>query len=215
MTIPAIESYTIPHIDELLANTAPWQVDPDRAVLLIHDMQEYFLSPYDRSRSPIDRMVPNIGSMRQAFDKLGAPVLYTAQPGGMSSGERGLLADFWGAGMGADKAQQRIISPLAPPTDESIVMKWRPSAFCRTDLLDRMRRLGRDQIVITGVYANVGIIMTAHDAFSNDIETFIVADAVADFSRSCHLETLRYAASRCAVVMFTADVIARLEPHHG
>ena len=215
MAIPAIDSYSIPHLSELPANTAPWQVDPGRALLLIHDMQEYFLSPYDRSQSPADQMVPNIHSLRQAFNEVGAPVLYTAQPGGMIREERGLLAAFWGAGMSAAEEHWRIIPSLAPTTDEPVVTKWRPSAFCRTDLLDRMRCLGCDQIVITGVYAHVGLLMTAHDAFSHDIETFIVTDAIADFSRGHHLETLRYAATRCAVVSSTADVLARLEPHRG
>ena len=57
-----------------------------------------------------------------------------------------------------------------------------------------MRGHGRDQLVICGVYAHVGILMTAHEGFSNDIQTFLVADAIADFSADFHRMALEYAA---------------------
>lgn len=46
MTIPPIEPYQMPAADDLPENVASWQVDPSRAVLLIHDMQKYFLAPF-------------------------------------------------------------------------------------------------------------------------------------------------------------------------
>lgn len=206
MAIPAIDAYAMPTTSDLPKNTAAWKADPQRALLLVHDMQEYFVAPYDRAQPPATELVDNIQTVRESFTTAGAPVLYTAQPGGMSQTERGLLADFWGPGMKAVDEHRRIIPSLAPTAAETVITKWRPSAFCRTSLLQRMREMGRDQIVITGVYAHVGLLMTAHDAFSHDIETFIVSDAIADFSREQHLGTLHYAASRCAVVTSTAEV---------
>ena len=43
--IPTIEPYPMPTAGDLPANTAPWAVDPARAVLLVHDMQRFFLAP--------------------------------------------------------------------------------------------------------------------------------------------------------------------------
>jgi isochorismate hydrolase len=49
--------------------------------------------------------------------------------------------------------------------------------------------------------------MTVSDAFAHDIEAFLVADAVADFTQEHHRMALSYAAHRCAVALTTADVI--------
>jgi trans-2,3-dihydro-3-hydroxyanthranilic acid synthase len=210
MAIPAIEPYPMPAEHELPANTAPWTIDPGRAVLLIHDMQNYFLSPFPDGRPPTSDLLDNVAALRARFDAVGAPVAYTAQPGGMTDEQRGLLKDFWGPGMSADEEHRRIPDRLAPSGSDAVFTKWRPSAFCRTDLLDRMREQDRDQLVICGVYAHVGILMTAHEGFSHDIQTFVVADAVADFSSDHHRFALEYAATRCAVTVTTRSALAML-----
>lgn len=210
MSIPAIAPYPMPAEHELPANTARWTIDPARALLLIHDMQNYFLKPYAEHASPVRELIANVAALRAEFDLAGAPVAYTAQPGGMSDEQRGLLKDFWGAGMTADAEHRRIVDPLAPAGTDVVHTKWRPSAFCRTGLLDQLRSQGRDQLVLCGVYAHVGILMTAHEGFSHDIQTFLVADAVADFTAEYHRFALRYAATRCAVTVSTRAALAML-----
>ena len=209
MPIPAIHSYRMPAEDELPANTAAWRIDPDRAALLIHDMQAYFLQPFPQH--PRTQLLAHVAALRDAATAAAVPVLYTAQPGGMSPTDRGLLHDFWGPGMSADPAHRAIPAPLTPRSGECVLTKWRPSAFCRTDLLDRLRSLGRDQLIVCGVYAHVGIVMTAHDSFSHDIQTFVVGDAVADFSRRPHVMALDYASARCAVTVATRTAVAQLQ----
>lgn len=87
-----------------------------------------------------------------------------------------------------------------------MLTKWRYSAFFRSDLLARMRDQGRDQLIVCGVYGHVGVLATALDAFTNDIESFLVADAVGDFSAAYHRLALDYAAARCSVVTSTEEV---------
>ncbi|MBZ4323664.1 isochorismatase family protein [Streptomyces sp. SCA2-4] len=198
----------MPAADSLPENTAGWTIDPRRAVLLVHDMQNYFVRPFTAGQSPAAELVANATALREAWAAAGAPVVYTAQPGAMTDEQRGLLKDIWGAGMPAGEEHRAVIPELAPREGDVVLTKWRPSAFCRTDLLDLMRRQGRDQLVICGVYAHVGILMSAHEAFSNDIETFVVADAVADFSAEYHRMTLEYVATRCAVTLPTATALA-------
>lgn len=211
MAIPAIAPYPMPAEHELPTNTAPWTLDPLRAVLLIHDMQKYFLRPFAPRSSPMSELLGNIERLRSGFDRVGAPVTYTAQPGGMSDQDRGLLKDFWGTGMSADEEHRGIVERLAPGGSDVVHTKWRPSAFCRTGLLEQLRATGRDQLVICGVYAHVGILMTAHEGFSHDIQTFIVADAVADLTPEYHRFALEYAATRCAVTVSTRAALASLE----
>ncbi|SFB98275.1 isochorismatase family protein [Streptomyces aidingensis] len=207
--IPSITSYPLPHQDELPQNVAGWLPDPSRAVLLVHDMQRYFLRPLP-SPGLRQELTANCARLRETCARAGVPVVYTAQPGGMTPQQRGLLRDFWGPGMRVEPADRRVAEPVAPGPDDTVLTKWRYSAFHRTGLLDRMREWGRDQLVICGVYAHVGILATAVEAFTQDIETFLAADAVADFSREHHMLTLDYAAGRCAVVATTGTLTARL-----
>ncbi|GAA1855528.1 isochorismatase family protein [Myceligenerans crystallogenes] len=204
--IPQIAEYVLPEVSDLPVNTADWTAHPGRAVLLIHDMQRYFLDPFpDGVRRPL---VDNVVLLRERAVAQGVPVAYTAQPGSMTPEQRGLLADFWGPGMNRSPAERAVVGELTPSDDDWLLTKWRYSAFFKTDLLDRMRAAGRDQLIICGVYAHVGILATAIESFSHDIETFLVADATADFSEAEHHQALGYAAARCATVRCAKEVLA-------
>ncbi|WP_166349310.1 isochorismatase family protein [Phytoactinopolyspora limicola] len=205
MPIPTIGPYPMPA--DLPANQVPWWPDTSRALLLVHDMQRYFLNFFRPRKSPYRELVGNIGLLISAARSSDVPVAYTAQPGGMSPAQRGLLCDFWGPGMTAEPEHNEIIGELAPESDDVVITKWRYSAFHRTGLLETMRKLGRDQLLICGVYAHVGCMLTACDAFSHDVEPFLVADAVADFSLEDHRMALTYAVRRCASVLPTVQVL--------
>ena len=208
MSIPPIAPYAMPRQDELPANTARWKPDPRRAVLLIHDMQRYFVRPFGATEEPGTALVANTGALLRRSRDLGIPVAYTAQPGSMTEEQRGLLKDFWGPGMNATPEDRRVIDELTPDGADEVFTKWRYSAFHGNGLMEHLRSLGRDQLIVCGVYAHVGCLMTAVEAFTNDIETFFVADAVADFTPEFHRLALDYAAARCAVVLTTEALLA-------
>ncbi|MFJ7200635.1 MULTISPECIES: isochorismatase family protein [unclassified Streptomyces] len=206
MALPAIAPYPMPAADELPANRVEWTFDPARAALLVHDLQNYFLSAYDRQASPIPELLSHVAELRKEARRLGVPVLYTAQPGGQSAVERGLQQDFWGPGLPAEPEAAAIADAVAPEEGDTVLTKWKYSGFVRTDLLETLREQGRDQIVVTGVYAHIGVLMTACDAWMQDVQAFVVADAVADFSAGDHAMALRWAAGKCAVVTSTRSV---------
>ena len=106
-----------------------------------------------------------------------------------------------------ERRQHEFVEPLAPEPGDRVYTKWRYSAFHNSSLLADLRALGRDQLVIAGVYAHVGVLMTAVEAYTNDIETFVVADAIADFSGADHRLALDYAARCCAVVCVAKEVL--------
>ncbi|MGH3871878.1 MAG: isochorismatase family protein [Pseudonocardiaceae bacterium] len=203
-SLAPIETYQLPVPGDLPVNTARWVLDPGRAVLLVHDMQRYFLAPFPSSVR--DQLVGNCALLRQRCAALDVPVIYTAQPGGMTEQQRGLLRDFWGPGMRVDPADRQIVDELAPGPADRVLTKWRYSAFFRSDLLARMHEQHRDQLIVCGVYAHVGVLMTTVEAFTNDIQPFLVADAVGDFSAEHHRMAVDYAAARCAVVTTAAEV---------
>ncbi len=194
------------------SNRVDWKPDPARAVLLIHDMQEYFLDFYDSKAAPIPALLEHIGRLRDACDAAGVPVVYTAQPAQQAPEQRGLLQDWWGPGLTAQPQRAPVVAQLAPRTQDIVLTKWRYSAFVRSDLLQRMQAQGRDQLIVCGVYAHIGCLMTSADAFMNDIQPFLVGDALADFSAEQHAMALDYVSQRCGVVSSAQDVIAFLQP---
>ncbi|TKH52619.1 isochorismatase family protein, partial [Bacillus cereus] len=128
---------------------------------------------------------------------------YTAQPGGQTLEQRGLLQDFWGDGIPAGPDKKKIVDELTPDEDDIFITKWRYSAFKKTNLLEILNEQGRDQLIICGIYAHIGCLLTACEAFMDGIEPFFVADAVADFSLEHHKQALEYASNRCAVTTST------------
>lgn len=204
MTIPRIADYPLPAAADFPANRTRWQVAPDRAVLLIHDMQRYFVEFYAPDSALIAGVMENLLRLRRWADAHGVPVVYTAQPVEQPAADRALLNDMWGPGLTtADPALAEVIAPLAPRAQDVVLAKWRYSAFKRSDLGERMTTWGRDQLVIGGIYAHIGCLATALEAFMSDIQPFLVGDAVADFSAEDHAMALRYVATRCGSVVRT------------
>ncbi|HEY1011954.1 MAG TPA: isochorismatase family protein [Herpetosiphonaceae bacterium] len=208
MALPSIVSYDAPA--SLPANKVDWLPDPRRAALLIHDMQNYFLRVFAPGAEPLGGLLANIDALRQRCYALGVPVIYSAQPGGQTPVQRGLLQDFWGPGIGTDPSQAAIVDALAPRAGDTLLTKWRYSAFQRTDLLDLLRAQGRDQLLICGIYGHIGVQATAVEAFMLDLQPFLAADAVADFSAEDHARTLAFVAARCGVVRGAAELIGQL-----
>lgn len=208
MALPAIAPYALPCADELPVNRVGWTVDPARAVLLVHDLQNHFLSAYRPGEQPLTGMLENTARILGAYRRAGIPVVYSTQRGGQTAEERGLQLDFWGPGLADDPEALATPEAVAPAPGDTVLTKWKYSAFARTDLEALIREGGRDQLVITGVYAHIGVMMSAADAWMRDIQAFVVADAVADFSREDHDMALRWAAGRCAVVT-TTDLLLK------
>lgn len=209
MAIPSISGY--PLSKAIPENRVNWSVDPQRAVLLIHDMQQYFLNFYDVGSELIQTLTRNIQTIKQTCIDAGIPVVYTAQPGDQKQEDRALLTDFWGPGLKADDSITRIFPALAPTEQDIVYTKWRYSAFQRTPLKAMMDETGRDQLIIVGIYAHIGCLQTAAEAFMTDIQAFMVSDAVADFSESDHEMALNYVAGRCGYVLDKQQLLSQVE----
>ncbi|RST12731.1 isochorismatase family protein [Streptomyces sp. WAC05374] len=209
MGLPVIGAYPMPDRSTLPASSVPWTVDPARAALLVHDMQNHFVRAFPAGRSPVVELVDNIAALRELARTLGMPVVFSAEPAAQEPGRRGLLADVWGPGIGDGSDAAAIVAPLTPRPGEHLLANVRHNAFLRSHLGRLLRSQGRDQLIVCGVYAHLGVLLTAADAFMNDIQPFVVADAVADFSAEEHSMALRWAA-RSGVVCTTDGLLRDL-----
>ena len=185
MALPKIKPYT--YVDREHSNRVSWPVDPSRAVLLVHDMQVHFVQAFeganlgegnDNPDAQINIAIRNLRRLIDAAHAAGIPVYYTAQPPRQNPEDRRLLIDFWGDGLQNDESA-RVLDELAPTDRDTVLTKWRYSAFMR------------------------------------DIQPFMVADALADFSEEEHRIACEYASGRCARVLNTSDVLADLQTAEG
>ncbi|NVO57347.1 isochorismatase family protein [Rhodobacteraceae bacterium B1Z28] len=208
MGLPQIAPYTLPQAADLPTPRAPFQLNPDRAALLVHDMQQYFCAPYPPDADPIRGVVANTSKILTAARNRDIPVFYTAQKGNQFRADRGLQADLWGPGMQTIGEHEEVLDQIAPQPDDIVLVKHRYSAFQRSNLETLMRARKRDQLVIVGVFAHIGCLATASEAFQLDIEPFAIADAQADFDRARHDMAMHWIAGCCGGVATTSTVLS-------
>ncbi|MFT4022051.1 MAG: isochorismatase family protein [Acinetobacter sp.] len=207
MSIRKIESYHLPLKQDYPAAKVDWKVDKQRAALLIHDMQDYFINFYGEDSPLIEIVMHNIGKLKAWCVQNDIPVYYTAQPAQQADEDRALLNDMWGAGLTAYPEQADIVKQLAPTKHDVVLTKWRYSAFYRSDFEQRLQQEKRDQLIICGVYAHIGVLQTAAEAFMKGIQPFVIADSVADFSLQDHLFALQYVQRNLGVVHHVNQLI--------
>lgn len=210
MSMNKIANYKIPHIKEITENKVQWNIEKENVVLLIHDMQVYFTDAYDKEGEPYQTMVKNIKIIKEECRKNRIPVVYSAQPGGQTKEQRGLLLDFWGEGIPQGEGKEEIINELEPDKDNIVITKWRYSAFKNTELEDLMKKWHKNQMIITGIYAHIGCLTTSLAASMKGIKLFMISDAVGDFTREKHKMALEYVSQLSGMVMSTQQFIDKL-----
>jgi len=192
--IPKLAGYDIPTAEEMPKNKVDWFPDASRAVLLVHDMQDYFLDFWGDNSEFVNKLVQNIAILKNYCHAAKIPVFYTAQPINQKPEDRALMLDVWGKGIDNRPERKDIVSGLAPKEGDRVLVKHRYSAFQRSDLAQTMKAEGRDQIIICGVYAHIGCLATAIEAFMLDIQPFFIGDCLGDFTKEKHLTALQMAA---------------------
>ena len=73
MPIAPIAPYELPAAHSWPTCRAPWRFEPARAALLVHDMQAYFLEPFDPAHSPLRPLLQQYALARVNARTCGVP----------------------------------------------------------------------------------------------------------------------------------------------
>ncbi|MFB7056597.1 isochorismatase family protein [Streptomyces vinaceus] len=166
---------------------APWELEASRAGVLVHDLQPYYVNVLAPGvRSWLGTGVERALSWADGNE---VPILASHPRPARDPAQRGLLGRMWGLGPSSDQAREVGLPRLAG-NDVTWMAKRSYSAFYATDLATELRRVGRDQLVIVGVYASAGILATSFDALSQDIQVFVPVTATADYTALHHVRGL-------------------------
>ncbi|ROP56888.1 MULTISPECIES: cysteine hydrolase family protein [unclassified Rathayibacter] len=166
----------------------------ENTALIVVDMQRAFFDNDDSlGRSGIDvtplrDAIP--GTLRLVRDAraAGVPVIFTRyvyMPGMVDFGPvRGAKAAerIASNSLGAGTDEIELIPELEARPDEIVIDKSRPSAFYGTRLEPVLNGMGVRNVVICGVTTNICVESTARDAGQRDYGTYVVRDAVAEFT---------------------------------
>lgn len=165
-------------------------------------------------RSPVDAplvdLMGNALAMRERCAAPSIPVTCTTQVGSIPDQQCGLLKHLWGPEMSASLEHRLIPKPIFLSAHDTVFIKWQASAFFRIELLELLRERTRDQLIVCGVYIHVGMFMTANDDLARDVQTFVIVDAIVDFSADHRRWALGYLATLCAMTFTTFIVLDTL-----
>lgn len=204
-----------------LERIRPWhshelQLAPDRAALLVIDMQRFFLDPASPTFTEGGAaIVPNLQRLVAAFRRAGRPVIYTRHAHDPAGHDLGIMGWWWEGNCVEGSPESEIHPDLAPRPGEKVVLKHRYSAFYDSDLETVLRGLRAEDLVIGGVMTNMCCESTARDAYYRDHRVFFLADGTATVSEEMHLASLLNLAFGFAHVTTAAAIEAQVAGQSG
>jgi bifunctional isochorismate lyase/aryl carrier protein len=179
---------------------------PDKAALMIIDMQKHFCSKDGAMYVPgVERVIRNIQQIQQGFLDRKQPVIFTrhidAQDG------RSLMPRWWDTQFKLDDPLTEITEQL-DTSQAQVITKPQYDAFLFTDLENILNTHHIKQVAVTGVLTNCCCESTARDAFMRGFEVYFVADATSTYSKEMHEASLLNLSYAFGVVLQTEDVVA-------
>jgi maleamate amidohydrolase len=185
----------------------------ERPALLVIDLVRAFTDPAMPLSGDLDSVVENAASLLDSARAAGIPILFTTV-----EYEDPDLAD---AGVWLKKVPASVTlkagtpgvqldSRLARGDDERMVVKKYASAFFETDLLETLRALDVDTLLLAGCTTSGCVRATAVDGLQNRFRVMVVREAVGDRNDAAHRQSLLDLDAKYADVVSAADVAAYL-----
>jgi ureidoacrylate peracid hydrolase len=177
------------------------KIDPAHSAVVVVDMQNDFcvaggvLDQHGFDLRPMQAMIPRLKDFLERARKRGLRIVFIRTEKGEEDitpptrelmGRKGrkrfaCRAGTWGA---------EFVAGIRPRDDEMVVEKKRYSAFVDTDLEARLREMGVQTLIMTGVATNVCVESTARDAFFRDFYVVFASDLSATDDPALHQATL-------------------------
>jgi len=194
-------------------------VDPERAVLIIQDMQNDVMmagGAWAETGAPEhakeQNVVENVKGLADACRAAGIPVIHVhyiveeGAPGlklnaGLFQGVKetgGLVRGSWGAAPAEG---------LEPQEGDFVVEKMRMNAWEGTRFEHLMKGLGRDTIIVTGAWTNMSVEHTARTGADKGYYMIVPEDGCSTMNADWHNASINFALQNVSTVTTCAAVL--------
>lgn len=194
----------------------------ERPALIVIDMQNGFcasngfMAQIDLPYEPSAEVIGPISRLLAAARKAEIPVFFTRYSLNEDYSDAGLLLELFPAIIGTGGLVRKswdaeVVDELEPTDTEVVIDKTRYSAFYDTDLEARLRSLGVDTLIVSGVTTNICVESTIRDAFFRDIRVVVPEDGTAAVTPELHegtLEDVRYGFGQVVTVGELEEALA-------
>lgn len=207
---------------------------PDRAALLIIDMQRDFVEPGGFGESlgnrvePLQQIIPTVQGLLATWRALGRCVVHTreshlpdlsdcpaakrdrGQPS-LRIGDPGPMGRILVRG----EPGNQIVEALQPHDDEIVIDKPGKGAFYNTDLMEQLVRKGITQLVVTGVTTEVCVQTTLREANDRGFECLLIEDATASYFPHFKQATIEMVIAQGAIVGWVCSADTLIQALEG
>jgi gluconolactonase len=194
-------------------------VDPERAVLIIQDMQNDVMmagGAWAETGAPEhakeQNVVENVKRLAEACRAAGIPVIHVhyivedGAPGlklnaGLFQGVKetgGLVRGSWGAAPAEG---------LEPQEGDFVVEKMRMNAWEGTRFEHLMKGLGRDTVIVTGAWTNMSVEHTARTGADKGYYMIVPEDGCSTMNAEWHNASINFALQNVSTVTTCAAVL--------
>jgi len=181
---------------------------PEKTVLLILDMQNFFLDIDSHAFVPSAKtIIPNIKKLINFFKNIKSEVIFTRHINNKENAEN--MSKWWRDILTEDSVFSKISRDLYFK-DAKVIIKSQYDAFYKTALEGYLKELNISQIIIAGVMTHLCCETTARAAFVRGFEVFFGIDLTATYNRSFHTSTLYNLSHGFATPILTAEIIDEL-----
>ena len=156
--------------------------DPDRAAVVVVDMQNGFCHPDGALYAPgSEDAIDPIADLLYTAREAGTDVIFTRDvhpPEQFENAHYYDEFDRWGEHVLEGSWEAEIVDGLAVEPEDHVVVKHTYDAFYRTDLEGYLDTHGIEDLLIAGTLANVCVLHTAGSAGLRDYRPVLVTDAI-------------------------------------
>lgn len=194
-------------------------IDVKRTALIAYDVCRRALTPADPARRAtmrpvLEAWVKVIAAARAAK----VPVIYTTPVSRPDGADVVMLPTDLSAETGVPPltnavegtAEAGFPDEIAPQLDDYVFLKRRPSAFYGTGVMELLRMLRRDTIIIGGGATNRGVETSVREAFNYDLRTVVVRECCWSGDAAAHAYSLDKAMKMYARIRTLEQVSALL-----
>jgi isochorismate hydrolase len=186
---------------------------PEKAAILILDMQEYFLQPDSHAFIPsAPAIISGINRLIAAFESLQRPVIATRHLN--TQEDAGMMSKWWRDLINLQTAYSHY-DKMVKINNPTQIDKTQYDAFYLTELENRLHNLNVTQVIICGVMTHLCCETTARSAFMRGFEVFFTVDGTATYNEELHRATLLTLSHGFAVPVLIEELLQKMETHEA